>query len=146
MGRLHHVAITAHEMMHTSLAKERMISDWYRATYGLIRRTMAIARSNDTSLDSFFAKDAADALQLATDMQNRIAPLLKSDQEKALYTALIDARGKYAQSRDALKKAKGDGQNELASKMLDETFVPAAKEYELRLCDLDPRPSVNTVP
>jgi len=134
--RLHDVAATTHEMMHTSLAKERMISDWYRATYGSIRRTMAIAKSNDTSLDSFFAKDAADALQLATEMQNKIAPLLETDQEKALYTALIDARSKYAKSRDAIRKAKGDGQNELASKMLDETFVPTAKEYELRLRDL----------
>ena len=134
--RLHDVATTTHEMMHTPLAKERMISDWYRATYGSIRRNMAIAKSSDTSLDSFFAKDAADALQLATDMQNRIAPLLQTDREKALYTALIDARGKYAKSRDALKKAKKEGKNELASKMLDETFVPAAKEYELRLRDL----------
>lgn len=48
--RLQDVASRTHEMMQEPLAKERIVSDWYRLMYASVRRTTAVARSSDPRL------------------------------------------------------------------------------------------------
>ncbi|WP_343733034.1 hypothetical protein [Duganella sp.] len=48
-------------MMDLPLAKERLISDWYRMVYSGIRRTTAVAKSADPPLATFFAEEAKTA-------------------------------------------------------------------------------------
>lgn len=134
--RLQQASTAMRDMMRTSLAKERMVSDWYRATFASIRRTTAIAKSSDLSLAKYFAQDAADTAKLGSDMQHAVEPLLQSEQEKRLFERLVQSRTVYGNSRDAITKAKQSGDSAAAMRMLDQTFVPAAKDYELKLLDL----------
>ena len=48
--RLQHVAADTRAMMTQSLAKERLIADWYTFVFGAVRRTAAIAKSSDPAL------------------------------------------------------------------------------------------------
>jgi methyl-accepting chemotaxis protein len=81
------VAESTREMMAQPLAKERLISDWYRMVYAGIRRTTAIAKSADPSLATFFAEEA----KTATASQGLIKKIeeLSSEGDKQLMAELV---------------------------------------------------------
>ena len=56
--RLHDVAADTRAMMQQPLAKERHISDWYSRIDSAVRRTIAIARSSDTTLSAYFSEES----------------------------------------------------------------------------------------
>jgi len=127
--RLHGIAAATDEMMHEPLTKERLVSDWYRTIHTSVRRTTAIAKSSDPSLAAFFADDAAAASRMSTEQQKAIEALIESDAEKAVFAKLGDVRKDYVKYRDAISKAKADGQTEEAAKILAGPFDAAAKGY-----------------
>jgi methyl-accepting chemotaxis protein len=92
LWRLNLVAQGTQTMMTEPLAKERFISDWYRVIHTAVRRTAAIARSTDPSLGTYFAKDAAESTQYASDMQKKVEALLVTDAEKKLFEEIGEQR------------------------------------------------------
>ncbi len=127
--RLHTVAETTQAMMEKPLAKERLVSDWYRTIHTSVRRTTAIAKSSDPSLSAFFAEDAATATKLSNEQQKTLEGLLSSDKEKALFAQLTTVRKSYIAARDAISKAKADGNADEAARVLAKDFPAAAKGY-----------------
>jgi methyl-accepting chemotaxis protein len=127
--RLQAVAEATHDMTQQPLAKERMISDWYRIVDTGVRRTMAIAKSADPSLGPFFAPDSAGPLKQTAELKKKIEPLLTSDEEKALFTEIAKSQKIYLSSRDAMMKAKEAGRQDEANQILEQTFVPNSKIY-----------------
>jgi len=127
--RLHAVAETTQAMMEKPLAKERLVSDWYRTIHTSVRRTTAIAKSADPSLSAFFAEDAATATKLSNEQQKTLEGLLSSDKEKALFAQLGTVRKSYIVARDAISKAKADGNVDEAARILAKDFPAAAKGY-----------------
>jgi methyl-accepting chemotaxis protein len=127
--RLQAVADATHDMTQQPLAKERLISDWYRSIHSSVRRTAAIAKSADPSLVAFFAEETKESIKVVADLQKSIEPLLTTAEEKAVWQQLQDKRKVYISSRDAITKAKADGQLEEANRILEQTFVPGAKVY-----------------
>src|SRR4051812_27078390 len=81
--RLQQVADETRAMMEAPLAKERLVSDWYRLVYAGIRRTTAIAKSSDPSLAKFFAPEAAESTVLAQALVQKI-DAIATEEEKAL--------------------------------------------------------------
>jgi methyl-accepting chemotaxis protein len=130
LWRLQIVAEATHTMMQQPLAKERMIADWYRYIHTAVRRTAAIAKSSDPSLTAFFAEDSVATSKGASEMQKGVEPLLITDKEKALFKAIGEQRKIYAAARDAVVKAKADGQAEEANRIIEQTFMPAANTYQ----------------
>ncbi|MBR7793260.1 MCP four helix bundle domain-containing protein [Undibacterium sp. FT147W] len=127
------LALTASEtklMMELPLAKERMISDWYRYIQVGVRRTAAIARSSDPSLTAFFAEDAAATMKGATEMRDKIEPLLTTDEEKRLFSDITEQRKIYTAAREDILRAKNSGQAEEANRIIEQVFMPAAKKYQ----------------
>jgi len=127
------LALTASEtklMMELPLAKERMISDWYRYIQVGVRRTAAIARSSDPSLTAFFAEDAATTMKGATEMRDKIEPLLTTDEEKRLLSDITEQRKIYTAAREDILRAKNSGQAEEANRIIEQVFMPAAKKYQ----------------
>jgi len=127
--RLHDIAAATDEMMHEPLTKERLVSDWYRTIHTSVRRTTAIAKSADPSLAAFFADDAAAATRMSTEQQKAIEALLDSDQEKEVFAKLSAVRKDYIKYRDAISKAKADGQTDEAARILAGPYDVAAKGY-----------------
>ena len=127
--RLAGIATATESMMQVPLSKERLVSDWYRTIHTSVRRTTAIAKSSDPSLAAFFADDAASASRMSTEQQKAIEALLDSDAEKEVFARLSAVRKDYIKYRDAITKAKADGQAEEAGKILAGPYDAAAKGY-----------------
>jgi len=128
--RLQEVASQTQEMMAQPLAKERMLSDWYRNVFAGIRRTMAIAKSSDPSLTKFFAEDVAASTKSSQVLAEKIEALIRDPEEKRLFQELSGTRKVYVAARESITKFKASGQDAEAEKALAENFMPASREYE----------------
>jgi methyl-accepting chemotaxis protein len=127
--RLQGVATATRAMMETPLAKERLISDWYRTVFAGIRRTTAVAKSADPSLAIFFADEARQGTSYAQSLIKQIE-VLTNDTDKQLMEQLVETRKLYVSSRDNVMKAKGAGDAAEATRLLEQVYLPAAKVYE----------------
>ncbi|MYN40484.1 HAMP domain-containing protein [Duganella sp. FT109W] len=130
--RLQGVAAATREMMAQPLAKERLISDWYRNVFAGIRRTTAIAKSADPSLATFFADEAKSATVFSQGLIKQIEAL-SNDDDRKLMAELGATRKIYLESRDGLMKAKASGDAAEATRLLEQVYLPACKVYESML-------------
>ncbi|QEL65829.1 methyl-accepting chemotaxis protein [Oryzomicrobium terrae] len=129
LWQLQKVAESTRAMMEVPLQKERLTSDWNRNITAGVARTTAIAKSSDPALAQFFAEAAAQSTKQSSEYQKAIEALLSSDAEKALFAEVGEARKVYLSSRDAIMKAKKEGQVEEANQILESTFVPGSKRF-----------------
>ncbi|WP_426072902.1 methyl-accepting chemotaxis protein [Janthinobacterium sp. DSP2-3-3] len=128
--RLHDVASATRVMMKQPLAKERYISDWYGRIDSAVRRTIAIARSSDTSLSGYFAEESKVSSSSSAELQKKIEALIDKPEEKAMFAGLLEQRKVYISSRDQVYKLKGESQVDAANEVFEKTFVPAAAKYQ----------------
>lgn len=131
--RLSSVAEATKHMMAVPLAKERLISDWSRNINSGVRRTTAIAKSSDASLASFFADETKLSTDQSSQYQKSIGEMLASDEEKALYESVGEARKIYVTTRDEIMKLKREGKAQESEQLLESVFLPNAKEYLTRV-------------
>ncbi|MYM88908.1 HAMP domain-containing protein [Rugamonas sp. FT82W] len=124
------------ELLEMSLAKERLVSDWYRIIFAGARRTLAIAKSSDNALVDFFAADSAQGTKDAGETLKKVGVLLTSEKETALLKGISDARDTYNVYKASVTKAKAANDNDTASGVLTTKFMPAADVYQQRLRDL----------
>lgn len=127
--RLQEVATRTHEMMQQPLAKERMVSDWYRYMHTSVRRTTAVAKSSDPSLGAFFSAETKVSFKAIGELRDKIQPALTSDAEKAAFQKILVVREPYNVSRDKITKLKEAGQMDEANAVLEREFVPAGDAY-----------------
>nr|WP_314358272.1 methyl-accepting chemotaxis protein [uncultured Achromobacter sp.] len=112
-----------------SLIKERLISDWGRNIQTGVTRTTAIAKSGDASLAGFFTEEAAASTRNSSALQQKIEPLIETDEEKRLWEGIRKSRGDYLRTRDAIFKAKQDGDVEAANRVFTQEFLPATRQF-----------------
>ena len=124
------------ELLEMSLAKERLVSDWYRIIFAGARRTLAIAKSSDNGLVEFFAADSAAGTKEAGETLKKVGLLLISEKETELLKGISDARDIYNVHKAAVTKAKAANDNDTASNILTAKFAPAADIYQQKLRDL----------
>ncbi|MDN4053322.1 methyl-accepting chemotaxis protein [Massilia sp. YIM B02763] len=134
--QMHSVANATHAMMRDPLAKERMVSDWYRLIHTSVRRTSAISKSTDTSLGAFFAEDTANSTKEINALQKQVEDLVDSQQERDALAAIAAARKPYLAARDGITALKKEGRMDEAEQMLVTQFQPAGKAYLAALGDL----------
>ncbi|WP_454767023.1 methyl-accepting chemotaxis protein [Cupriavidus campinensis] len=127
--RLQEVAGRTHDMMQQPLAKERLVSDWYRLMYASVRRTTAVARSSDPTLGTFFAAETKYSTDAIAKLREKIDPMLTSDAEKAAFKKILIVRNPYNDSRDKITKLKKEGLTDEANRVLETEFVPAGDAY-----------------
>ena len=107
--RLSRVADLTRQTLQVPLEKERLASDWYRLIALGARRSIAIAKSSDPSLEAFFAPDAKATSELSFKKRDGIQALLETSEEKALYEELAKHQKVNLGSRAELFKAKNAG-------------------------------------
>lgn len=115
------------------LAKERLITDWYRLIHTAVRRTTAIAKSSDAALATYFADEQKQSAGATTEIQKKVEGLMQTDAEHALFKEISSLRGNYTQARDEVIRLRREGQAEQADALLESRFVPAAKQYMSRV-------------
>ncbi|WP_059412480.1 methyl-accepting chemotaxis protein [Cupriavidus basilensis] len=127
--RLQQVADRTNDMMRQPLAKERMVSDWYRLMHTSVRRTTAVAKSSDPSLGAFFAAETKGSFAAIGALRDKIEPMLTSDEEKAAFKKILTVRNPYNDSREKISKLKEAGNADEANQVLEKEFVPAGDAY-----------------
>jgi len=127
--RLQQVAQHTEDMMQEPLAKERIVSDWYRLMYASVRRTTAVARSTDPGLGAFFAKETKFSADSMAALRDKLTPMLSSSEEKDALAKILEVRAPYNAARDKITKLKEDGQADAANAVLEKEFVPAGEAY-----------------
>ena len=136
LWQLNKITASTRDLMALPLAKERLVSDWYRTIYGGSRRTLAIAKSADNGLVAFFAADSATGSKEAGAILKKVKELLTSPEEAKLLQQIADARDYYNVQKAAVTKAKEANDVETANRVLDEKFIPASNKYQSLLRDL----------
>ena len=129
MWHLQSVAEASRAVLQVPLTKERLISDWSRNTNVSLRRATAVAKSSDPSLADFFAEENAQTTKDNTVLSKQIAPLIVTPEEKALMAKLDEYRNTFRITRDAISKAKKDGDAKEANRLLEQGLQPHAKIY-----------------
>ncbi|WP_307163301.1 MULTISPECIES: methyl-accepting chemotaxis protein [unclassified Massilia] len=124
------------KMLAVPLTKERLVSDWNTNTYSAIVRTSLIARSNDTTLSTVFAKDIADSVTSTTEIIKKVEPLLDSPAEKEHLKKVQALRASYQAAKVEVMNAKKAGDAITAERRYDEGFAPAARAYSASLQEL----------
>jgi methyl-accepting chemotaxis protein len=129
---LNRVARQTQQLVDSSVATDRVVSEWYRNVSVAVKRTTAIAVSDDPKLAEFFSKEAVASTQYSQSLQDKIEPMLTRDEEKRVLAQLPAIRKNYVDVRDRLSKLKKQGDAEGAAKLLD-PYLAAADEYLGRL-------------
>ncbi|OYU72708.1 MAG: hypothetical protein CFE45_39330, partial [Burkholderiales bacterium PBB5] len=124
------------QMMTEPLTKERLVGDWYRNIHTGVRRTMAIARSSDPALATFFAEDQAASTKASGELQKQIEGLLRSDAERALFKDIATIRQTYIAARNELVDLKKAGKVDEALQILERRFAPPATQSLARMAAL----------
>jgi methyl-accepting chemotaxis protein len=130
ISRVNSGAASTAQVLAQPLAKERMITEWYTQIFAAVRRTAAIVKSSDSSLNPYFKEDAAQTGKRSTELMKSIEPLITDGDEKALFDKIAEQRKAYSGARDEAMKAKGAGDEALAMRILEERFTPSAKAYQ----------------
>ena len=128
--RLSRVADLTRQTLQVPLEKERLASDWYRLIALGARRSIAIAKSSDPSLEAFFASDAKATSELSFKKRDGIQALLESPEEKALYEQLAKHQKVNLGSRAELFKAKNAGNTAEADRIFNQVYLPNLTEYQ----------------
>lgn len=115
--RLQAVSTATRDMMSQPLLKERLIGDWYANLASGIRRTIAIAKSNDPALGPYFAEESAASSKSSGEYQKQVEGLLSGDEEKKLFDKIGRQRKIYLSSRDDIAKAKAAGNIDEATRI-----------------------------
>jgi methyl-accepting chemotaxis protein len=136
LWQLNKMTASTKELMALPLAKERLVSDWYRTIYGGSRRTLAIAKSSDNSLVAFFAEDSTAGSKEAGEILKKVKELLTSPEEGKLLQEISAARDFYNVQKAAVTKAKEANDAETADRVLQDKFMPASAKYQGLLRDL----------
>lgn len=134
--RLQSLAQATTDVTQQPLAKERMISDWYRNIAGGILRTKAIARSNEPSMAEAFVEDAALSAKTSDELRKKIEPLLDTSAERSLYANIVEQRKRFVAAREQIMRHKKAGETALAQDVYERLFIPSAKEYQGLMRDL----------
>ncbi|MBV8037307.1 methyl-accepting chemotaxis protein [Roseateles sp.] len=134
--QLRELGAEVEEMLNRNLKVERAAVDWMRNTSSGVQRAAAIAKSSDASLVEYFAPATAAAIQETSELQKQIEAALTSAEERALFTRIGELRKAYLAAREAVNKAKKEGDAAGAAKLFAERFEPDSKTYLDAVADL----------
>ncbi|WP_332876499.1 methyl-accepting chemotaxis protein [Massilia sp. S19_KUP03_FR1] len=118
------------EMMTTSLAKERLAEEWFRSVTAGVTRATALAKTDDPALVEMFANDAKvytnrGNANIAKDLQ----ALPMDPPEQLLLDAISNNRLRYTSVRDAVMKAKKNGDADEAARLFATEFSVVPPQY-----------------
>jgi methyl-accepting chemotaxis protein len=129
MWQLASMTRATHELMATPLVKERLVEEWFRNVAAGVRRTTAVAKSSDASLETIFAAESKVATNRNNELVKLIEALPQSADEQALMSKVNEARKLFIAGRDSVMSLKKDGKAEEANRVFETQFMPATLTY-----------------
>ena len=122
-----HVALT--ELVDYKLARQQLIAEQLGVAQLNGARAIAIGRSDSMEVADYFQAQLADGEQRAAALDARLAPLLRSADEKALAAGVAQRRQAYVTLRAEMFKLKDSGRTQEVGALIDSALDPAFKAY-----------------
>jgi methyl-accepting chemotaxis protein len=101
-----------------------------------IARTSIIAKSSDQTLSATFSADIAATLTQGNEAVKNVEALLISDEEKSLFSEIVDARSKYQAAKVEVMKLRESGNADGAEHAFTDDFLPKSKLYSDKVASL----------
>jgi methyl-accepting chemotaxis protein len=117
------------QVLAVPLAKERLVGEWYRNLSVGVRRTAAIAKSSDPSLEPYFAEEVKASTVRGNEIVKQLEAMPSNEEEKALMATISERRKPYLAARDAIMAAKREGKAEDAARLFSTEFNASSKPY-----------------
>jgi len=127
--RLDSADATISEMIGTSLAKERLITEWHNNTNLNGVRTMSVANSRDTAELESYAPLIKNTTARISEIQKQLAAMQHSADEDQMYAGIAAKRSKYIAARDAIFKQKETLSPDEVRQQVATQLVPALADY-----------------
>ena len=127
--RLSSVVNATREMMATPLAKERLAEEWFRGVVAGVKRTTAVAKSTDSSLEVIFAPESKASTVRINEITKTLEGFPVSVEEKSLLANIAEARKGFLAARDTIMKARREDHAEDATRIFERDFLPLSVAY-----------------
>ena len=131
--RLQIVSDVTHDMVNHSALKERLISNWYGNLRAGVMRSVAMSRSVDATLGSYFLNEEIAANKEIGELQVQLAPMLDKGEERVLLGEITGYQHQYKEVMLKIMDLKSTGEQALASSTLIQEFMPLAKRYQVSM-------------
>jgi methyl-accepting chemotaxis protein len=127
--RLESMGVLINRMLNESLAKERLVTEWYSLTHVNGARTIALVSSTDVGARKRLEQDIQRTSTRISAIQQQLEPMFNSDGEAKLYAAIGERRDSYRKARDGVAAQKDAGNGEAATAMAESRLEPAMNGY-----------------
>ncbi|WP_426115132.1 methyl-accepting chemotaxis protein [Massilia sp. PWRC2] len=118
------------EMMSMTLVKERLAEEWLRSVTAGVTRTTALAKTEDPDLIEFFNADAKQYRARGNDnIAKEIQALPLDPPEQVLLDTINSNRQRFTALRDAVLKAKKDGNTDEVERLFATQFSVVPPQY-----------------
>ena len=123
------VANSTREMMATPLVKERLAEEWFRGVSAGVKRTTAVAKSTDPSLETLFAPESKASTVRISEITKAIEAMPVSSEEKTLLANIAETRKNFLAARDSVMKARRESRPDDATRVFEADFLPLSLAY-----------------
>jgi methyl-accepting chemotaxis protein len=123
------VANATREMMATPLVKERLAEEWFRGVSAGVKRTTAVAKSTDPSLETLFAPESKASTVRISEITKAIEAMPVSPEEKSLLANITETRRGFLAARDSVMKARREDKSDDATRVFEAEFLPLSQAY-----------------
>ncbi len=126
--RLGALSEAADRMMNVPLAKERLANEWFRNITAGVKRTTALAKSSDPSLEAVFAEEIAATTTRTNAVMARLGEMADAE-DKRLLDKSAELRKAFLAARLRVLDAKKEGHADQAERLFQQEFQPSARIY-----------------
>jgi methyl-accepting chemotaxis protein len=124
------VAKSTEAMMAEPLQKERLVQEWGRNIAIAVRRTAAMAMSDEKALAAYFSQEQKASAERSAELQKQIEALVQGRaDDQRLYDDIQDKRKVYLAARDQVLAARKAGDSAQAQTLFETQFSPAVGPY-----------------
>ncbi|WP_081768839.1 methyl-accepting chemotaxis protein [Herbaspirillum sp. RV1423] len=131
--RLQDIGGRTANMISQDLLKERLASEWAANIDANGVRTVALIKSNNPDHQKYFKDQVAGTVDRTSAIQKQLDELVRSDEGRKIFNALLAQRKVYNDLRNKVFKMKESGDEAGALAALDSELIPAMKEYTVRV-------------
>ncbi|HEY4371004.1 MAG TPA: methyl-accepting chemotaxis protein [Burkholderiales bacterium] len=111
------------------LAKERLVTDWYRLVQAAAIRTTAIAESDDPKMEEVFRVDNKAGVEAGNVDQKQVEALATGDDEKAMLKNINDMRLGNQKDRAEIARLRKEGKKDEAMAIYNNRVKPRTAAY-----------------
>jgi len=136
LGRMQAAGDLTYRLVNTSIKNQRNVAEWAKLIELNSARLETVLAANDMALVEDVAQRMKAVSGRSTELQNAIESSLRNEGVKEQFKVVKEKRAVYLAARDALFKAKQDGDQVLTATIFRERMTPATTAFNEAIAKL----------